>query len=84
MTSAVCTGVMSSWPSFTNARPIWVRPIAAAAGTPTTLIESSRLCTRSATRRLVLARMSSFTTPAGRCVARIMCTPEGPADAPPR
>ena len=32
-------------------------------------------CTRSATRRLVLARMSSLTTPAGRCVARIMWTP---------
>ncbi len=47
----------------------------AAAGTPMTFVESSRLCTRSATRRFVFARMSSLTTPAGRWVASTMCTP---------
>ena len=65
VTRAVCTGVMSSWPSLTKARPCWGRPMADAAGTPMTLTESSRLWTRSATRRLVLARMSSLTTPEG-------------------
>ena len=49
--------------------------ISDAEGTPMTLVESSRLCTRSATRRFVLARMSSLTTPAGRWVASTMCTP---------
>ncbi|MEG8034962.1 hypothetical protein QP157_06370 [Sphingomonas sp. LR61] len=40
-----------------------------------TFVESSRLCTRRATRMFVFARMSSLTTPAGRWVARIMWTP---------
>ena len=39
-------------------------------------------CTRSATRRLVFARISLFTTPAGRWVARIMCTPRVRPTAP--
>ena len=75
MTRAVWTGVMSSWPSLIRARPFWWRPIAAASGTSMTLEESSRLWTRRATRRFVLARMSSLTTPAGRWVASTMWTP---------
>jgi len=82
VTRAVWTGVMSSWPSLTRARPFCWRPIAAASGTSMTLEESSRLCTRSATRMFVLARMSSLTTPAGRWVARIMCTPRVRPTAP--
>ena len=40
-----------------------------------TSADSSGLVTRSAIRRLVLARMSALTTPAGRCVASSRCTP---------
>ena len=40
-----------------------------------TSADSSGLVTRSAIRRLVLARMSALTTPAGRWVARIRWTP---------
>ena len=47
----------------------------AESGASMTSADSSELVTRSAIRRLVLARMSALTTPAGRCVARIRCTP---------
>ena len=42
---------------------------------PTTSRASLTSLTRNARRRSVLARMSSVTTPAGRCVASTMCTP---------
>ena len=47
----------------------------AASGASMTSTDSAASVTRRATRRLVLARMSGVTTPAGRCVARIRCTP---------
>src|SRR5690348_16316502 len=47
----------------------------AESGASMTSADSSLLVTRSAIRRFVLARMSALTTPAGRCVARIRCTP---------
>ena len=44
-------------------------------GTPTTSFDSAAVCTRSAMRRFVLARMSSLTAAPGRCVASTRCTP---------
>ena len=51
----------------------------AASGASRTSLESAPDCTRSATRRFVLARMFSFTAPEGRWVASSRCTPEAPA-----
>ena len=47
----------------------------AASGTPITSALSAGSVTRSAIRRLVLARMSWETTPEGRCVARMRWMP---------
>ncbi len=60
VTSAVCSGTTSPGPSRTYARPGRSRPIRAASATPMTSVESAASCTRSAIRRLVLARMSSL------------------------
>ena len=49
--------------------PAWPRGNVAGPSSPTTSRASAASCRRSARRRLVLARMSSLTTPAGRCVA---------------
>ena len=73
--SALCIGSTSSGPSRKYARPGRWRLISAALRSPITSVESAASCTRSAIRRLVLVRMWSLTTPAGRCVARIRCTP---------
>lgn len=47
-----------------------------------TPMESSRLCTRSAVRMFVLARMLSLTTPVGLWVARTMWMPRVLPTAP--
>ena len=65
----------SPGPSRSIVRPGTRRGNAAGASCPTTSRASATSCTRSAMRRLVLARMSSLTTPLGRCVARTRWTP---------
>jgi hypothetical protein len=62
-------------PDLTKHRPGTDLEIHAASGTSITSCDSLGSVTRSAIRRLVLARMSADTTPAGRWVARIRCTP---------
>src|SRR6266508_3749841 len=47
----------------------------AASGASITSLDSLASVTRRAIRRLVLARMSALTTPAGRWVASTRCTP---------
>jgi len=62
-------------PDRTKHRPGVALDIHAASGTSITSCDSPGSVTRSAIRRLVLARMSADTTPAGRWVASIRCTP---------
>ena len=66
---AVWNTTSSSGPSRSIARPGAPTGNRAGESSPTTSFASPRSCKRSAMRRLVFARMSSVTTPAGRCVA---------------
>ncbi len=68
-TVAPWNGTRSPGPRRTSPRPGRSRPIAAAAGSPSTSVESARSVTLRATRMSVFARMASVTTPAGRWVA---------------
>ncbi len=77
--SAVWTATTSPGPSRANARPGWVRLRWAASGRSITSVESASSCTRSAMRRLVLARIGSLTAPDGRCVANTRWDPEAAA-----
>ena len=60
---------VSPAPSRSIARPGVPRANAAGSAAPTMSTASARSWRRKAMRRLVLARISSLTTPAGRCVA---------------
>ncbi|CPU67270.1 Uncharacterised protein [Mycobacteroides abscessus] len=62
-------------PVFTAPRPGIDGSKCAAMGMPRMSVESSSSAMRSATRRFVLARRLSLMTPAGRCVARMRCSP---------
>ena len=66
---AVWNTTVSPAPSRSIARPGTPRGNDAGSATPTMSTASARSCRRKAMRRLVLARISSLTTPAGRCVA---------------
>ena len=66
---------VSLGPRRSIARPGARRGKRAGASSPTTSRASALSCRRRARRRLVLARMSSLTTPAGRCVASTRWTP---------
>ena len=68
-------GTSEAWPSRTYPRPGVAREMYAASGASITSALSAASVTRSAIRRLVLARMSADTTPEGRWVARIRCRP---------
>ncbi len=60
---------VSPAPRRSIARPGLPREKPAASAAPTMSTASARSCSRKAMRRLVFARISSLTTPAGRCVA---------------
>ncbi len=65
----------SPGPRRTMPRPGQRRARWAASAASMTSVESAGSWTRKAMRRLVLARIDGLTTPEGRCVARIRCTP---------
>ena len=67
--------VSAEKPVRAYARPGVLLAIRAASRASMTSVDSESSVTRSAIRRLVLARITGDTTPDGRWVARIRCTP---------
>lgn len=72
---AVWKGTTVPWPSRARARPGVAGEMLTASLVSMTSMLSEESVTRRAMRRLVLARMSELTTPAGRWVARIRWMP---------